>query len=101
MDITHLARALEALRTGTAVPEHPWLAALRTNCVALSEADPRALSAISVTTQMTDDSSPEASAVRTVSQLLADEFDFVADVAICGRAISVRFARHEPCDRAS
>ncbi len=92
MDMMELSQALQQLRAGDPASTLPWVSALRSQGLALTEVGPELLSAISVTTQMTGESAAEAEAVRRVSQLLADEFHLTASVRIDGRAVSVRFA---------
>jgi hypothetical protein len=92
MDMMELHQALQLLRSGRPAPFR-WMSTLRTHCLALCDADPNLLAALSVTTQITGDDPAEVEAVRWFSQLLAGEFGLTATVTIVGRAVSVRFAR--------
>jgi hypothetical protein len=84
---------MELIREGKTAPPFPWMAVLRSHCVALAEIDPTMMTAISVSTRLASDSADEVDAVRRLSRLLADEFGFAAYVRVSGRQVSVRFAR--------
>jgi hypothetical protein len=85
--------AMELIREGKSAPPFPWMAVLRSHCVALADIDPTMVTAISVSTTLAGDSADEVDAVHRLSRLLADEFGFTAAVRVNGRNVSVRFAR--------
>jgi hypothetical protein len=93
MDMNEVSLAMELIRGGKPAPSFPWMAVLRSHCMALAEMAPELVSAISVTTQLTGTGEEEQEAVQRLSRLLADEFGFTVDVRVTGRALSVRFAR--------
>jgi hypothetical protein len=93
MDVQEVSLAMELMRVGRGAPSFPWMAVLRSHCVALAEMDPDLVSAISVTTQLTGTGEEEQEAVQRLSRLLADEFGFTVNLRVTGRALSVRFAR--------
>jgi hypothetical protein len=84
---------MELIKEGKTAPSFPWLAVLRSHCVALADIDPTMVTAISVSARLTSDSADEVDAVHRLSRLLADEFGFTAAVRVNGRIVAVRFAR--------
>jgi hypothetical protein len=93
MDMNDVNLAIELIREGKTAPPFPWMAILRSHCVALAEMDSEMVSAISVTTQLIGDSADEVVAVHRLSQLMGREFGFTVTVRVTGQALSVRFAR--------
>jgi hypothetical protein len=91
--MNEVSLAMELIRESKTAPAFPWMAVLRSHCVALADMDPDLVSAISVTTKLSGNSADEQEAVQRLSRHLADEFGFAVDVRLTDRALSVRFAR--------
>jgi hypothetical protein len=91
--VNEIDLVMQLIRQGEHAPPFPWMAVLRSHCVALAEIDPELVSAISVTTQLMSDDSREADAVNRLCELMADEFGFAVTVEVAGRRVSARFAR--------